>query len=66
MLRAPGSVEHAGTPLDGRRALAAPDPPAGRSGKGHAARPHPVLTGPPGPVHPAPGLAPSGSGGGGV
>lgn len=26
----------------------------------------PVLTGPPGPIHPAPGLAPSGGSGGGV
>lgn len=65
MLRAPGAEEHAGTPPDGwqhwQRLTDGPSAP------GRARRPpSPVLTGPPGPVHPAPRLAPSGGDGGGV
>lgn len=56
MLRAPGAEEHAGTPTHGRRALAAPDRRAKRSGKGHAARPAPYSPGPPAPSIRPPGL----------
>lgn len=54
MLRTPEAEEHAGTPPDCRRALAAAERPALREGARRP--PRPVLTGPPGPVHPAPGL----------
>lgn len=54
MLRTPEAEEHAGTPPDSRRAQAAADRPALREGARRP--PRPVLTGPPGPVHPAPGL----------
>lgn len=54
MLRTPEAEEHAGTPPDSRRALAAAERPALREGARRP--PRPVLTGPPGPVHPAPGL----------
>lgn len=52
MLRSPEAEEHAGTPPDARRAVAAADQPALREGARRP--PRPVLTGPPGPVHPAP------------
>lgn len=54
MFRAPEAEEHAGMPPDSRPALAAPDGPALREGARRP--PRPVLTGPRGPVHPAPGL----------
>ena len=52
--RSPRGQGARGDARDSRRAMAAPDWPALREGARRP--PRPVLTGPPGPVHPAPGL----------